>query len=334
MRPIPVFAVFSLAGAVSMAAQAPPASGGQAPANEDVYQMGKELFDEYAPPEIKKQYEFPTKGQFDEFTARLEKALDDGTLDELAGYEEQARAMLAVLRAMPDEAGLADWLDARLDEIEEAKAIAEGGRPPAAPENPEIRRGTPPPGVPGAPGPPETLPASHAGIPYYDRWLARERTTSEPGAAAKLMPRLRRDFTEEGVPPEIAWLAEAESSLNPSAQSPSGACGLFQLKADTARDLGLSTFLPDERTDPDKSARAAARYLRGLGRQFGSWPLAFAAYNAGSGRVRHLLEEKHASDYAGIAEALPAGTRMYVPKVCALIAVRAGVPPEKIRSPD
>jgi membrane-bound lytic murein transglycosylase D len=148
------------------------------------------------------------------------------------------------------------------------------------------------------------------------------------------MPRLRRDFAAEGVPPEIAWLAEAESSLNPSARSPSGARGLFQLKADTAHDLGLSTFLPDERTDPDRSARAAAQYLRGLGRQFGSWPLAFAAYNAGSGRVRRLLEERHAGDYAGIADALPAGTRMYVPKVCALIAVRAGVAPEQIRKPN
>src|ERR1035441_4851898 len=180
MRPIPVLAVFSLVGAASAAAQTPPASSGPAPANDDMYQMGKELYDEYAPPEIKKQYEFPTKGQFDEFVARLEKALDYGSLDELAGYEAQARAVLVVLRALPDEAGLADWLVARLDEIDEAKAIAEGGRPPAAPENPEILRGTPPPGVPGAPGPPEAPPASHAGIPYYDRWLARERTTSEP----------------------------------------------------------------------------------------------------------------------------------------------------------
>ena len=81
------------------------------------------------------------------------------------------------------------------------------------------------------------------------------------------MPRLRRAFAAEGVPPELAWLAEVESSFNPSARSPSGARGLFQLKADTARGLGLSTFLPDERTDPEKSARAAARKLRALREQ-------------------------------------------------------------------
>jgi membrane-bound lytic murein transglycosylase D len=332
MRQLAAFAVFALACAVSATAQtAPP--GGQAPPDDDLYQLGKQLFDQYAPPDVKQQYEFPTRGQFDDFMARLDKALDEGSLDDLAKYQSEARAALAVLRAMPDEAGLADWLGARLDEIDEAKSISEGGGAPGAPAPRETRPGAPPSGGRGSPGPAENPAALTARIPYYDRWLALERTRPEPANAAELMPRLRRDFEAEGVPPEIAWLAEAESSLDSSARSPSGARGLFQLKTDTAHDLGLSTFLPDERTDPDKSARAAAQYLRGLGRRFGSWPLAFAAYNAGSGRVSRLLEERHASDYAGIAEALPAGTRMYVPKVCALIAVRAGVPPERITSP-
>ncbi|PHX70754.1 MAG: hypothetical protein CK548_08065 [Opitutia bacterium] len=147
------------------------------------------------------------------------------------------------------------------------------------------------------------------------------------------MPRLRAAFVAEGVPPELAWLAEAESSLNPSARSLVGAKGLFQFMPDTAKAMGLGTFLPDERTDPEKSARAAARYLKSLHGKFGSWPLALAAYNAGEGRVRRMLTARGASDFAGIASSLPAETRMYVPKVCALIAVRAGVPPERIAVP-
>ena len=312
MRKIVVLAGIALAGAVSMTAQTPPPSAGQAQP-DDLYQRGQQLFDQFAPPDVKQQYEFPTKAQFDDFIARLQRALDDGSLADLAEYESQAQAALAILRAVPDQTDLADWLGTRLDEIDEAGAITKGGS--------------------GAAGPRERPTELAVRIPYYDQWLARERTKPEPANAAALMPRLRRDFAAEGVPPEIAWLAEAESSLDSSARSPSGARGLFQLKADTAHDLGLSTFLPDERTDPDKSARAAARYLRGLGKEFGSWPLAFAAYNAGSGRVKRLLEERHASDFAGIAEALPSGTRMYVPKVCALIAVRAGVPPESIPRP-
>ena len=147
------------------------------------------------------------------------------------------------------------------------------------------------------------------------------------------MPILRAAFAAEGVPPEIAWVAEAESGLNPSARSPSGASGLFQLKADTARGLGLSTFLPDERYDPEKSARAAAQRLRELRERFGSWPLAFAAYNAGEGRVGRALAASRAHDFAGIAAALPGATRMYVPEVCALVAVRTGVPPERLPAP-
>ena len=147
------------------------------------------------------------------------------------------------------------------------------------------------------------------------------------------MPRLQAAFTSEGVPPELAWVAEVESSLNTSARSPVGAKGLFQFMPDTAKDLGLSTTLPDERTDPDKSARAAARYLRTLHSRFGNWALALAAYNAGQGRVARTLATRKATSYTAIADALPAETRMYVPKVCALITTRTGVTPHRIPPP-
>jgi membrane-bound lytic murein transglycosylase D len=94
---------------------------------------------------------------------------------------------------------------------------------------------------------------------------------------------------------------------------------------ETAHSLGLSTFLPDDRADPEKSARAAAHYLHSLFVRFGSWPLVLAAYNAGEGRVGRLLASRGATDFAGVASALPTETRMYVPKVCALVAIRTGM---------
>ena len=51
------------------------------------------------------------------------------------------------------------------------------------------------------------------------------------------------------------------------------------------------------------------------------------------GRVRRLLAARKGRTFADIAAALPSETRMYVPKVCATIAVRAGVAPEKISAP-
>ena len=140
-------------------------------------------------------------------------------------------------------------------------------------------------------------------------------------------------FREEGVPPELAWLAEAESTFNPAARSPVGARGLFQLMPETAKSLGLQTFLPDERTNPEKSARAAAQYLRRLHERFGDWPLVLAAYNAGEGRVGRTLAKQNATTFAEIADSLPAETRMYVPKVLATIEARAGVAPASLPKP-
>jgi len=283
------------------------------PTPDQLYETGKSLFDQFAPAEIKEQFEFPSRQQFDEFVARLQHALENDDLAELAAYLPEARAALLALRALPGYENYADWLEARIDYIEAAQQAS--GKPP--PVGPVVK-----PGV-----------ATSLFVPYYDLWLPRIRARAVPPRAEKVMPALRAAFAAEGVPPEIAWLAEVESTLNPAARSPSGAEGLFQLTPETAKSLGLSTFLPDDRTDAEKSGRAAARYLRALHAKFGEWPLAFAAYNAGEGRVQRLLKQRGASTFAGIAPALPAETRMYVPKVCATIAVRAGVPPEKLPPP-
>ena len=303
---------------ILLAAAMAPAVGARAqpappPANsDDLYQVGRQLFDQYAPPEVKEQYEFPNKDQWDEFAARLQHALDNNSLQELADFEPQARAALAALRACPGYGDYADWLQLRIAESEAAKqSLARQGRPAQV-------------------GPAAT---PHPAIPLFDVWLDRVRTRPEPDDASGLIPRLREDFASEGVPAALAWLAEAESSLNPNARSPAGARGLFQLMPDTAHALGLGTFFPDERNDPDKSARAAARYLRTLYGRFGSWPLALAAYNAGEGRVRRLLASRGTGDFAGIATGLPVETRMYVPKVLALVEIRTGTAPEDLPPP-
>jgi membrane-bound lytic murein transglycosylase D len=296
---------------VAAAAEAPAPS--PTPSLDDLYQAGQQLFDQLAPPEVKEQYAFPSKEDWDKFAARLQQALDGNSLGDLAAYEPQARAALIALRSLPGYEDYADWLELRLDEIDGAKQVVSAPRGPV-----------PPPGGSARPG---------SAIPHYDLWLARERGRPVPAAAAELMPVLRAAFSAEGIPPELAWIAEAESSLNPSARSPAGAKGLFQLMPDTAKGLGLSTFLPDDRTNPEKSARATAQLLRTLFERFGSWPLALAAYNAGEGRVSRLLASRGARDFAGVASALPSETRMYVPKVCALVAVRSGTAPESLPPP-
>ncbi|KQX69518.1 transglycosylase SLT domain-containing protein [Angustibacter sp. Root456] len=75
-------------------------------------------------------------------------------------------------------------------------------------------------------------------------------------------------------------VAQAESGFDPSAVSRAGAVGLMQLMPGTARELGVDARNPAQAVD------GAARLLRRHLDDFGSVPLALAAYNAGPGAVR------------------------------------------------
>ncbi|HEY8995447.1 MAG TPA: transglycosylase SLT domain-containing protein [Lacunisphaera sp.] len=296
--------------------------------SEALLEWGRQVFEAYAPDEIKENFEFPSKQEWDEFATRLQAALESNDLRRLAAYEPEARAALAALRVLPEYQDYADWLAERLDYIAAARqAVTTPAAKPLPPPS------APPPAPPGAtPSPPAPAPEK-LDIPSYALWLSRMKTRAIPARAPALLPQVQKVFVEEGMPAELAWLAESESTFNPAARSPVGARGLFQLMPDTAKSLGLQTFLPDERTNPEKSARAAARYLRYLHGRFGDWPLALAAYNAGEGQVGRTLKKTGARTFAEVADALPAETRMYVPKVLATIEVRAGVPPDALAGP-
>ncbi|NLB65576.1 MAG: lytic transglycosylase domain-containing protein, partial [Lentisphaerae bacterium] len=155
-----------------------------------------------------------------------------------------------------------------------------------------------------------------------DVWVRKLSNRPPPERAAALLPSLKQIFREEGIPPQLVWQAEAESTFNPAARSPAGAVGLFQFMPATAKEYGLSLTPADDRLDAQKSARAAARYLKYLHNRFGSWPLALAAYNCGQGRVAKTLRETNGKTLDDIHDRLPAETRMYVPKIAALIQLR------------
>lgn len=123
---------------------------------------------------------------------------------------------------------------------------------------------------------------------------------------------------EEGIPEQLAAVVLVESGGRNAALSPKGARGLWQFMPDTARRYGLVVRASqDERLDPYKSTRAAARYLHDLYTQFGNWPLALAAYNVGEDAVQRALERFSTRDFSSIARpgTLPRETRNYVPAV-------------------
>jgi membrane-bound lytic murein transglycosylase D len=126
---------------------------------------------------------------------------------------------------------------------------------------------------------------------------------------------------EEGVPQDLIYLAQAESGFHPLAVSRVGARGIWQFMASRARGYGLShNMWVDDRQDPEKSTRAAARHLKDLYNQFGDWYLAMAAYNSGPGTVQAAVKRTGYADFWELyrRNVLPKETRNYVPIILAV----------------
>ena len=81
----------------------------------------------------------------------------------------------------------------------------------------------------------------------------------------------------------------------------------------------------DERSDPEKSTIAAAKYLKTLSKLFnGDWHLVLAAYNGGLGRLQRAMKSARTEDFWKLsdnARFLPRETREYVPMVLAAMIV-------------
>lgn len=170
--------------------------------------------------------------------------------------------------------------------------------------------------------------------------LERDFLESALARGVRYREMMARELQAAYMPPLLRYLACIESGYRVRARSHAGAVGLWQFMPGTARDYGLRVGgAVDERMEPRKSTRAAARYLRSLAFEFGgdSLMLVLASYNRGENAVRRALKrlENPYSDrsYWALVEAgyLPDETAQYVSRFfAAAVAGEAGVPGEAV----
>jgi membrane-bound lytic murein transglycosylase D len=158
---------------------------------------------------------------------------------------------------------------------------------------------------------------------YISYFSNRGRDTLESALArsGRYREMIARVLNEEGVPQDLIYLAQAESGFHPLALSRAGARGMWQFMASRGTAYGLDrNWWVDERQDPEKATRAAARHLRDLYNQFGDWYLAMAAYNSGPGTVQSAVERTGYADFWELYRrgVLPKETRNYVPIILAV----------------
>src|SRR5277367_3351574 len=158
-------------------------------------------------------------------------------------------------------------------------------------------------------------------VHYFSTERGRKVLTGGLRRSGRFRPLIQRILDDEGVPQELIYLAQVESGFLPRARSNKQAVGMWQFVQFRGRQYGLMQGPgTDDRLDPEKATRAAAKHLHDLYAMFGDWYLAMAAYNCGPGCVQRAVERTGYADFWELRRlnVLPKETSNYVPLIVAL----------------
>jgi membrane-bound lytic murein transglycosylase D len=171
------------------------------------------------------------------------------------------------------------------------------------------------------------IPLNPRVLSYVQLFTGRLKGYLEEGLSrgARFLPMIQDVFRAEGLPLDLAYVPLIESAFKPNALSKAKAKGIWQFMRGTALENGLQhDWYIDERSDPEKATRAAAKYLKTLFGMFDDWHLALASYNGGPGRVQRAMKRSGRDDFWTLSSTkrhLPRETRDYVPLILAAVII-------------
>jgi membrane-bound lytic murein transglycosylase D len=172
------------------------------------------------------------------------------------------------------------------------------------------------------------IPLNGRVLSFVELFTGRLRGYLQDGLSrgVQFLPMIQDVFRAEGLPLDLAYVPLVESAFKPDALSRAKAKGMWQFMRGTALENGLKhDWYIDERAEPEKATRAAAKYLKTLYNMFGDWHLALASYNGGPGRVQSAIKRSGGvKDFWRLSASkryLPRETRDYVPLILAAMIV-------------
>jgi membrane-bound lytic murein transglycosylase D len=172
------------------------------------------------------------------------------------------------------------------------------------------------------------IPMNPKVLSYVQLFSGRLKGYLEEGLSrgARFLPMIQSVLRAEGLPLDLAYVPLIESAFKTNALSRAKAKGMWQFMRPTALENGLKhDWYIDERAEPAKATRAAAKYFKTLHKMFdGDWHLALASYNGGPGRVQRAIKRSGRKDFwklTATTRYLPRETREYVPLILAAIIV-------------
>ena len=172
------------------------------------------------------------------------------------------------------------------------------------------------------------IPLNSRVLSFVELFTGRLRGYLQEGLSrgARFLPMIQDVFRAEGLPLDLAYVPLVESAFKPDALSRAKAKGMWQFMRGTALENGLKhDWYIDERAEPEKATRAAAKYLKTLYTTFGDWHLALASYNGGPGRVQAAIRrsggQKDFWKLSASKRYLPRETRDYVPLILAAVII-------------